>query len=321
MELVSVIVPFYNCGEDLNRTIQSIFQQSYKNIELLLIDDGSTDNSYEIASKYLSDSVKVLQIKNAGAAIARNIGFEASHGRFIQFMDAGDVLSLDKIKKQVEAIQDQVDRVAVCNYKTFTNENELQEKGFSDQSHFIYSTDDTLDFLVNLWGGYGERNFIQTNSWLVPRSLIEKAGGWRAYRCPDDDGEFFARILLCSQGVIYTPGVFNYYHVSATGDQLSQNKNKKYLQNTLLTIDLKHQYLLNKGFHPKINSAIASQYLAFAVSVYPENRILSEIALKRYKALGQKAKLPVLGGSMVEFCKKVLGWRIARWVRYHLKES
>jgi glycosyltransferase involved in cell wall biosynthesis len=320
--LVSVVIPVYNCGEALHRTMQSVLGQTYQPMEVILVDDGSTDSSYAIAKQYENDQVQVLQQSNAGAAVARNTGLSVATGDFVQFLDAGDVLDKEKIAAQVNALQNQPGKVAVCNYKQFTTDDELKNGVYPDQTTFIYSSDDPQDFLINLWGGKDDMNFIQTNCWLVPKQVIAKAGSWRSYRCPDDDGEFFARVLLASEGIVYVPGVYNYYHITSSGvNQLSKNKNRKYLQNTLLTIDLKHQYLFRKGFHPLINKAIAAQYLRFAVDMYPTQRLLSSIAYKRYKLLNEKVKLPVLGGTIIEFIKHVFGWRLARLTRSYLRES
>ncbi len=319
--MVSVIIPVYNCGESLHRTMKSVLAQSYPELEVILVDDGSTDNSYTLAKQYENSNVFVLQQKNAGAAVARNTGLAVAKGEYIQFLDAGDVLGEEKIAAQVKALETQPGKVAVCNYKQFTTDEELKNGVYPDQSLFIYSSDDPQDFLINLWGGKGHMNFIQTNCWLVPKQIIEQAGGWRAYRCPDDDGEFFARVLLGSEGIVYVPGVYNYYHIEPGGaNQLSRSKNKKYLQNTLLTIDLKHQYLLQSGHHPYIKKAIASQYLRFAVDMYPAQRILSAIAYRRYQQLDTQITLPVLGGKLIETIKHVFGWRSARLFRYYLRE-
>jgi glycosyltransferase involved in cell wall biosynthesis len=320
--LVSVIIPIYNSGEYLNQTMRSVLSQTYKELEVILVDDGSSDNSYHIAKSYENEWIKVLQQPNAGAALARNTGLAISKGEYVQFLDAGDLLSSNKIELQVVAIKDHPEKVAVCNYKQFTNEEDLKNDIYPDQSSFIYSCDNPQDFLIRLWGGYGKTNFIQTNCWLVSKKLMDKVGVWREYRCPDDDGEFFARLLLASKGVVYTPGAHNYYHISPKGNnQLSQNKNIKYLKNTLLTIDLKHHYLLNKGAHPYLNKAIATQYLFFSISVFPTQRILSYIALKRYQNFNLKVSLPVLGGRFIEAIKVIFGWKAARFTRYFLREK
>jgi hypothetical protein len=230
------------------------------------------------------------------------------------------LLSESKIEKQVEAIQSQKCKVAVSNYVEFDDDSKLSEHFTPvNQASFIYSTNNPAEFLVNLYGGNGTPHFIQTNCWLVPRELIDKAGGWRAYRCPDDDGEFFARILLASSGIVYVPDVYNFYR--RIPNTLSSNTHKKYLQNTLLTIDLKHEYLNqfeSAGKRESISRAIATQYLHFAVYAYPRHLLLCKIAIKRYKAFRIKIRIPVLGGRVIEIVKATMGWKTAQIVKYYL---
>ena len=132
MNLVSVILPVYNSAAYLERTINSVLEQTYSQLELIIIDDGSTDQSLDIVQQYLKEAnVKVLTQKNAGAAIARNTGLEQASGDYIQFIDAGDVISIDKIEKQVASLHGDFDKLAVCNYKIFNKESELQTSNFA----------------------------------------------------------------------------------------------------------------------------------------------------------------------------------------------
>jgi glycosyltransferase involved in cell wall biosynthesis len=319
---VSIILPVFNSERFIYDSIKSLLNQTFENKEIIIVDDESTDASYDIAKSFESKSCKIIKQKNAGAAIARNTGLAHATGAYIQFMDVDDFISVDKIEKQVKALEWQTNKVAVCDYIGFFDEKDLQYKAQTlEQSSFIYSSDSPVDFLINLWGGCGSSNFIQTNSWLTPRSIIDKAGGWRNYRCPDDDGEFFARVLLASEGVIYVPGVYNYYRRSVIEANLSNNKSNKHLQNTLLTIDLKHKYLLQHVNSTALHRAIATQYLNFAVAAFPLNRLLSQIAYKRYKAFGVRISPPKMGGKLVEAIKLIFGWKAARILKYYAKES
>jgi glycosyltransferase involved in cell wall biosynthesis len=319
--LVYIIIPVYNCASFLPATIESALKQTYTKTEILIVDDGSTDNSFLIARQYEDERTRVFRQPNSGAAVARNTGLRHAKGDYIQFLDAGDLLSPNKIEAQLRVLQSHPDKLAVCNYLQFGTVAQLEKPEYPDQSRFLYSSNDPLDFLVNLWGGAGPSNFIQTNCWLVPRTLIQKAGEWRAYRCPDDDGEFFARVILASQGIVFVPGVYNYYRMSPETNQLSGNRHRKYLMNTLLTIDLKHRYLQQKGDHPGIKKAMAKQYLDFAVYHFPSHPVLCKLALKRYKALSVKVQPPKVGGRLFELTKQAFGWRAARLLRYMLREA
>lgn len=103
MALISVIIPIYNVEKFLDETIQSILNQSNKNWELILIDDGSTDNSALIAEKYLIDSrISLFRQKNEGVSIARNKGLSLAKGKWVYFMDSDDTLDSDFLKTSVE---------------------------------------------------------------------------------------------------------------------------------------------------------------------------------------------------------------------------
>ncbi|WP_439883017.1 glycosyltransferase family 2 protein [Pontibacter sp. MBLB2868] len=318
---VSVIIPVYNSQNVLAASIKSVLLQTYPNIEMIIVDDSSTDQSYAIAKTFESERCKIIRQKNAGAAVARNTGLEHATGKYIQFLDVDDFLSKEKIEKQILVLEQNPGKVAVCNYIEFFSEEELSAKSVrSDQSEFIFSSDNPAEFLINLYGGNGQPHFIQTNSWLLPRTLVEEVGGWRRFRCPDDDGEFFARLILASKGVVYVPGVFNYYRRTINKVSLSSNTNRKYLQNSLLSIDLKHNHLLRYTDSAQLSIAIATQYLTFAVYTFPKHKLLSSLALKRYKQLNVPITPPKLGGIFIEWVKINLGWKAARFIKYYLRE-
>jgi glycosyltransferase involved in cell wall biosynthesis len=139
--MVSVIIPIYNCGEVLHRTMQSVISQTYRHLEVLLVDDGSADNSYSIAKAYENEWIKVLRQPNAGAAIARNTGLAASRGEYIQFLDAGDAISPEKIRAQVMILQANPGKLAVCNYRQFTRDGKMRIiVSLSNQHSFIHQT-------------------------------------------------------------------------------------------------------------------------------------------------------------------------------------
>ena len=103
--LVSIIIPVYNAELFLAATIESTLQQSYKNIEIILIDDGSGDNSYQIAKQYESEQVTVVKQANKGASAARNHGIVLAKGDYIQFLDADDFLHPQKIEHQLNTLK------------------------------------------------------------------------------------------------------------------------------------------------------------------------------------------------------------------------
>ena len=97
---VSILIPLYNSENYIEETIQSCLNQTYENIEIIIVDDGSTDKSLQIAKSFESGKLKVYSQPNSGACKARNLAFEKSIGDYIQYLDADDLLSENKIENQ-----------------------------------------------------------------------------------------------------------------------------------------------------------------------------------------------------------------------------
>lgn len=127
MELISVIVPIYNVEKYLSKCIDSILNQTYKNIEVLLVNDGSTDNSEQICLEYAKkdNRIKYLKKKNGGLSDARNYGIEHANGEYLSFVDSDDYLDCTFLEKLYYSIINNNTEVAVCSYELI---NELDNK-------------------------------------------------------------------------------------------------------------------------------------------------------------------------------------------------
>lgn len=101
---VSVIMPLYNASLYVKAAIESVKVQTYPDWELIIVDDGSSDGSYDIAKTFESDRIKVFTQKNSGACVARNLALEKSTGEFVKFLDADDILDKDCLYQQVNQI-------------------------------------------------------------------------------------------------------------------------------------------------------------------------------------------------------------------------
>ncbi|MDO4966189.1 MAG: glycosyltransferase family 2 protein [Lachnospiraceae bacterium] len=100
-DLVSVVIPVYNAEACIADTIRSIKSQTYKNFEIILVDDGSTDDSVNVISEFLCENIRLITGKGGSAAIARNTGIEEAKGRYIAFLDADDLWDPEKLEKQL----------------------------------------------------------------------------------------------------------------------------------------------------------------------------------------------------------------------------
>ena len=117
-ELISIIIPIYNASRFIKKCITSILNQTYKNFELLIINDGSTDNSLEICNKFNDKRIKIINQKNSGSECARLTGIKQSKGEYICFIDADDWISKDYLEILITYAQKyNVDVTCVKSYK------------------------------------------------------------------------------------------------------------------------------------------------------------------------------------------------------------
>lgn len=134
--LVSIIIPFYNSEQYLNKCLTSVINQTYKNLEIILINDGSTDNSLKIANQFKKSDprIRILSQKNMGQGAARNKGISKSTGEYISFVDADDYVALDYIEYLYKLLKDNNFTVplAICSYtELHLNSNKHINKGSS----------------------------------------------------------------------------------------------------------------------------------------------------------------------------------------------
>lgn len=127
---ISIIVPIYNAESYLDKCIESLMNQSYKNFEILLIDDGSNDKSLSICNQYAAkDSrIKVFHKENEGIAKTRNYGLSLSSGEYITFVDSDDYVHRNYLQSLFEAIEDNYCELAICSFARFTDDKIIHNK-------------------------------------------------------------------------------------------------------------------------------------------------------------------------------------------------
>ncbi|MBQ2932571.1 MAG: glycosyltransferase family 2 protein [Clostridia bacterium] len=120
--LISVIVPVYNVEKYLEKCIDSILAQTYKNLEIILVDDGSTDNSGKICDEYEKKDarIKVVHKENGGQGSARNLGLDICKGQFVSFVDSDDRIKPDMLERMLSALQKNSADIAICGIATNT---------------------------------------------------------------------------------------------------------------------------------------------------------------------------------------------------------
>lgn len=289
--LVSILIPLYNAEEYIAVTLENCLAQSYENIEIIVVDDGSSDGGLKIAREYEKKygNIHVYEQPNSGAPRARNLAFAKSRGEYIQYLDADDLMSENKIATQMKLMEKHGQRaVCSCRFEHF-----LKEPG---DMGYVWravdrSFDSGLEWLIEAWSGAWMGVVM---SWLTPRGLIEKAGLWNESLKKNQDGEFFARVLLKAEKVIFAEDCVVYYRITgntSVASQYSQQAAASVLE-TLKLYEAHTQTLQ----HPRLQGALASNYFQFIRSYYPHYSQLLKEAEASIKRLGFNYRtLPVQG--------------------------
>lgn len=129
-ELITVIINVYNCEKYISKCIESAINQTYKNLEILIINDGSTDKTLEICKKYKDSRIKIITTKNQGLSLSRNTGLDNARGKYLYFIDADDYIDNDTIEYLYKLIIKYDADLATCNPLTIFNYNfkKIEEK-------------------------------------------------------------------------------------------------------------------------------------------------------------------------------------------------
>lgn len=148
-KLISIIVPIYNVKKYLEKCIDSILNQTYKNLEIILIDDGSTDESSEICDNYSQKDNRIIVIhkKNAGVSSARNEGLKIATGDYIGFVDSDDFLEKDMYLNMIDRIAIDNTKMSICN-AYIENENGVQVKNFKSDSPNIIDSHELINRIM-----------------------------------------------------------------------------------------------------------------------------------------------------------------------------
>jgi len=265
--IVSILIPAYNAQEWIADTIGSALSQTWPRKEIIVVDDGSTDQTAEIAKRFASEGVRVVTQKNQGAAAARNHAFSLSRGDYIQWLDADDLLAPDKIAKQMKVLAD------------FPNKRILLSSAWGRFRYRYYRAEfnpsalwcdlSPAEWLLRKM----EHNiYMQTATWLVSRELCDAAGPWDTTLMGDDDGEYFCRVLLASEGVRFVADAKVYYRAPSFGSLAYLGTSTKKLQAHWKSMSLHIQYLRSLDNGERARTACLKFLDDSFVYFYPESK-------------------------------------------------
>lgn len=304
--LVSILMPAYNAESWIAESVRSALDQTWKNIEIVIVDDGSTDRTLEIARQFASERVSVVTQGNQGAAAARNKALSICQGDYIQWLDADDLLGPDKIANQVDIVQ----RTANCRILIS-----------SAWGHFFWRHRKATFTPSPLWSDLlptdwlirkmGENCHMQTATWLVSREVTEAAGPFDTRLLGDDDGEYFCRVIMKSDGIRFSPNARVYYRMTG-GSRLSDiGKSDRKMEAQLVSMKLHIQYLRSLEDSQRTRAACIKYLQYYLFDFHPERPDLVAEIQNLARSLGGELS-PVRLSWKYSWIQKILGWNAGK---------
>jgi glycosyltransferase involved in cell wall biosynthesis len=304
--LVSILIPAFNSEEWIADTIRSALNQSWPSKEIIVVDDGSRDKTSSIARRFASKTVRVVSQENLGCCAARNRAFELCQGDYIQWLDADDLLSRDKITKQMEMAERCGSRRTLFS---------------SAWGYFMYRPAKAKFIPTPLWCDLspaewllrkmGQNLHMQTATWLVSRELTEAAGPWNTQLLVNNDGEYFCRVLLKSNGTRFVPDARVFYRILGFDRVSYIGQSERKMESLFLALQLHIKYLRKLEESDRVRAACVRLLQTWLPAFYPERLDIVRQAEQLAESLGGRLEMPRLSWKYA-WIQKSVGWPLAK---------
>lgn len=250
--LISIIVPIYNVERYLDRCIQSIVTQSYQKLEILLIDDGSTDQCGVICDKWAKndDRIQVIHKKNGGLSDARNVGIAHAKGEYLCFIDSDDYIEQSMIQVLYENLNRAKADISMCEFK---RQLEGQDEPFSSSEEvrtFSYGKDEILKLLY-------KNEFVNQSSIVVAWNKLYKKNIFDEIQYPvgrlHEDECIIHQLLYNADKLVYTTQTL--YHYMQRENSIMATFSHKRIWDTLYAYEQRIDFFLQKAERDQVRYA------------------------------------------------------------------
>ncbi|WP_370839403.1 glycosyltransferase family 2 protein [Intestinibacter bartlettii] len=266
--LLSIIIPIYNVEKYLEKCIKSIINQTYRNLEIILINDGSIDESAKICGKYKEQDNRIIFInkKNGGAASAKNEGLKVAKGDYIAFVDSDDFIEPDMIEYMVNTIKKYNSDIIQCSFiNIYKNTEKFKQDKIVEQR---ISSKDFLELFLTKWD-----SSLFWNK-LFKREVIENVF-FKEGRCIDD--EFFTyKCVINSKSIVTSNKIVYNYRMRKSGVMKSESSQKQILKDR---VDYLHErYELVRKIYKDLDKSflehLLTYYLIISKEYYVDEKLL-----------------------------------------------
>lgn len=252
-EKISIIIPAFNCQNTIEKTIKSVLNQSYKNLEIIIINDGSTDNTLDILIELEKDDKRIMVInqENKGVSAARNKGIEVATGEYIAFVDADDILDKNMYLTMINKVLKYDSDLCLCSYREIDKFN-IKYKKFAWDDKVLYKEDINKMLIPMMIMPLKSEQYVMGSVWrFICKSSIIKKIRFKENVSMAEDLLFCIELYsLCNKLNTINDCLYDYYRYENTSMQryIHDNMNKNNIYHTYLIELLKKHNLFNDNY-------------------------------------------------------------------------
>ncbi|MDP4285501.1 MAG: glycosyltransferase [Bacteroidota bacterium] len=305
---VSIIIPAYNAEKWISQALESVISQTWNNIEIIIVNDGSTDGTKDIIQSFNDERIRYFSQENKGQCAASNAGLKQATGDYIKFFDADDIMNAEHVEEQLKKLNGSKTSIASCAWGKFYNGN---PSSASIVPETVWKDMIPIDWLKAALSQ--KRDMMGAYIWMIPKEVLKKSGGWDERLSLNNDFEFSIRLLLNADKILFTPGATIFYRSGIKGTLSKKITRQAYYQ-AFLSTQSGCSYLLNADPGKEMKLICANRYQDLIFQMYPYHPEITREMEAKIKEWGG-SNLKMEGSPIIQALSRVFGWKNAKKIR------
>ena len=317
----SIIVPSFNAANTLPETLESIVPQLSEHDEIIVVDDGSTDETSDVMEEWRSSRIRYVRQRNSGGpASPRNHGIREAKGSLIALFDSDDIMLPGKLDAARQAFSHHPDAGLL-----FTNFSTIDESGDVLTPRFLDSYTFTAPFCSenagcvrieppNAYRALGSENFIGTSGVVIPRKVVDRLGGFDESLANGDDRDLWFRVTR-QEVALFLPGTYHAYRIGSSS--ISKGSARKRTPSKIKVLERQLENPLDDEFARDIRSLVSDNYCALAYESFQKGE-MARCRAEALQALGASFSstglklylFSFLGSGLVGRIRRLKNWRV-----------
>lgn len=319
--IVSVVIPTYNCGDYIEETLKSVLDQDYSRLEIIVVDDGSTDRTRDVVTAFDSARVTYLYQSNSGGPSGpRNIGIQRARGRYIAFIDADDIMLPGKLKRAVQLLdREPALGLVFANFVKFDELNEQHPGAVLDSYGYFLSLPkkkiDDSQYIVKAEAAYDgllSENYIGASGVVVPKEVLQCVGPFDEGLKAAEDYDMWLRITSVYD-IGYVDMIGHRYRLRASG--ITGLGDANLVPYSIRVMQRQLNKSLPDATYKKVRRKLSRQFFAIGYChqlndemTHARKCYMLSLRQGNYWLSWKGLFLTLFGGDVIRFLKKVRGY-------------